>query len=304
MVPLTGTGALGIFLAAIVSGAAATWLARRFAWRFGIVNHPNGIVPQHTRPIAYLGGVGIAGGTAAALLLAVGFDWAAGSLPLRLDLIVGGALFLALGLADDLRPFQPLRKFMLQTVAAAIVVYLRAGLDGNDVDLLAAFLSVFWIVTLVNAVNLTDVCDGLVAGLAGIQFVALATLALADAPWGLAIAGSCVGFLFFNAPAASIFLGDAGSHLLGFWLAALTLDLVDSGGSIVQVVQALLVGGVPLLELVSVTAIRVRKGLPWWKASPDHFALRLQAAGLSRWATDALAWTAMLLLAGLALEMK
>jgi UDP-GlcNAc:undecaprenyl-phosphate GlcNAc-1-phosphate transferase len=303
VVPLTMTAALYVFVASIVSTAAATWLTRRFARRFGIVHHPNEIVPPHTRPIARLGGLGIAAGTAATVLLSVVLDWAPGS-PTRVDLMVGGALFLALGVVDDLSPLAPLRKLTLETVAAAIVVGLRVSLFGNGVDLLAALLAVCWIVTLVQAVSIADVCDGLVAGLACIQFFAVATLMPADGLWGLAITGSCLGFLFYNAPAASIALGGAGSRLLGFWLAALTLDLVDSGGSIAQVVQALLVGGVPLLGLVSVITIRIRNGLPWRNDSSDHFALRLQAAGFSRWATDGLAWTAMLVLAGLALQMK
>jgi UDP-GlcNAc:undecaprenyl-phosphate GlcNAc-1-phosphate transferase len=58
---------------------------------------------------------------------------------------------------------------------------------------------------------------------------------------------------------------------------------------------------VPLFELIFVSSMRIRKKIPWWRGSPDHFSLRLQAAGFSRWATDGLAWTAMLLLAGAAL---
>jgi UDP-GlcNAc:undecaprenyl-phosphate GlcNAc-1-phosphate transferase len=297
---MTASAALQALAAATVLGAGATWLARRFAWQFGIVNQPNAIVPQHTRPIAYLGGVGIAVGTAGVLLLADRLAWT-GHPVARADLIVGGALFLALGVADDLRPFHPFPKFALQVVAAVTVTYLRTRFQPSGVDLLTAVLSVLWIATLVNAVNITDVCDGLAAGLACIQFVALAILVPADALWALVIAGSCVGFLFYNLPAASIFLGDAGSHLLGFWLAALTLDLMDAGRSMAQVIQALLIAGVPALELIFVTTMRIRRGIPWWRGSPDHFSLRLQAAGLSRWVTDALAWTAMLLLAGLAL---
>jgi UDP-GlcNAc:undecaprenyl-phosphate/decaprenyl-phosphate GlcNAc-1-phosphate transferase len=300
VVCMMGSAAVYALVAGTALGAGATWVARRFAWQFGIVNQPNAIVPQHTRPIAYLGGVGIAAGTAGALLLAAVLDWTSHTLA-RADLIAGGALFLALGVADDLRPFRPLPKFSLQVAAAVVVTYLRTSFEGSGVDLLLALISVFWIVTLVNAVNLTDVCDGLAAGLACIQFVALSILVPSDALWALVIAGSCVGFLVYNLPAASIFLGDAGSHLLGFWLAALTLDLLDSGRLMAPVIQALLIGGVPLLELIFVSTTRIRKGIPWWRGSPDHFSLRLQAAGFSRWATDALAWTAMVLLGGLAL---
>lgn len=294
------SSALQTFAASATVGAGATWLARRFAWRFGIINQPNAIVPQHTRPIAYLGGMGIAAGVLGALLLTVVAKSPSWETLGRADLIVGGALYLGLGAADDLHPLRPLPKFALQMAAAIVVVYLRTGPATNWVDLFFMVLSIAWILTLVNAVNLTDVCDGLVAGLACIQFVGLAILVPSDAIWALAIAGSCIGFLVFNAPAASIFLGDAGSHLLGFWLAGVTLDLVNSGEEM-DLIQAALIGGVPLFELTFVSTMRLRKGIPWWKGSPDHFSLRLQGAGFSRWTTDALAWTAMLLLTGSAL---
>jgi UDP-GlcNAc:undecaprenyl-phosphate/decaprenyl-phosphate GlcNAc-1-phosphate transferase len=287
-----------LLAAGLALGAGSTWLARETAWRLGVVNHPNTIVVQHTRPIAYLGGAGIALGVAAAVFLAQAL-W---SIPraglMRPDLLAGGAFYLVLGLADDLRPFRPLPKFGLQLAGAIGVVYLRTANDGFDP--LFAVMSVVWIVTLVNAVNLTDVCDGLVAGLACIQFVALALLVPSTTIWASAIAGSCAGLMLFNAPAASIFLGDAGSHLLGVWLAVLTLDLVVSSRSATSIAQAVLIAGVPLFELIFVSAMRIQKGLPWWQGSPDHFSLRLQSSGFSRWATDSLAWTAMLLLATLA----
>jgi UDP-GlcNAc:undecaprenyl-phosphate GlcNAc-1-phosphate transferase len=289
------------FLTAALVGAGVTWMARHTAWRLGIVNHPNPIVPQHTRPTAYLGGLGIAGGTLGALLVAVALGWTDSSLVLRADLLTGSVLFLALGIADDLRPLRPQPKFALQAAAAGVVIYLRTELATTGMDMLLVFLCAVWIVTVVNAVNMTDVCDGLVAGLACIQFVTLAMLTPLDSLWALAIAGSCVGFLVFNAPSASIFLGDGGTHLLGFWLAALTLDLGYSSGRGAGLLQVLLIGGVPLFELIFVSSMRIRKKIPWWRGSPDHFSLRLQAAGFSRWATDGLAWTAMLLLAGAAL---
>ncbi len=289
--------AIGILAASAALAAASTWLARDVAWRLGIVNQPNAIVAQHTRPIAYLGGVGIAAGVAAASLLLGVFGLVPAADLNRADLVAGGVLYLALGVIDDLRPFRPLPKFGLQLIVAIVAVYLRTRAAPGGPDFLFALLSVFWIVTLVNAVNLTDVCDGLVAGLAFIQFFALALLVPSASIWPLAIAGACAGFMIFNAPAASIFLGDAGSHLLGFWLAVLTLDLVQFSYRITPIAQAVLIAGVPLFELTFVSAMRIRKGIPWWRGSPDHFSLRLQGAGFSRWATDTLAWAAMLLLA-------
>lgn len=297
--PMIDPEVIKVLTAGLALGAGSTWLARETAWRLGVVNQPNVIVVQHTRPIAYLGSAGIALGVAAALVLTHAL-WSMPSGMIRPDLIAGGAFYLVLGLADDLSPLRPLPKFAFQLVGAIGVVYLRTVTAGDGFDPLIALLSIVWIVTLVNAVNLTDVCDGLVAGLACIQFVTLALLVPSTAIWSLAVAGACAGFMLFNAPAASIFLGDAGSHLLGFWLAVLTLDLMASSYSLTSLAQAVLVAGVPLFELIFVSTMRIQKGLPWWRGSPDHFSLRLQSSGLSRWATDSLAWAAMLLLATLA----
>ncbi|MFL5495541.1 MAG: MraY family glycosyltransferase [Gemmatimonadales bacterium] len=291
LLPMLGAG--------VATGALATWSARFLARRLGIVSHPNPIVPQHTGTIAYLGGMAVAAGAVGAL--ALGGAPSRALIGGRLDLIVGASLFLALGVVDDLRPLRPLSKFLAQACFAAVAVRLRLDPGADALHLLWYALSVGWILTVVNAVNLTDVCDGLVAGLAIIQLAVLSFLVPADGPWALAMAAACMGFLLFNAPPATIFLGDAGSHLLGFCLAILTLDLVGNDHRFPSVAQAILVAGVPLFELIFLVAVRARKGLPWWRGSPDHFSLRLQAAGYTRWEADFLAWAVMLLLAAVAL---
>jgi UDP-GlcNAc:undecaprenyl-phosphate GlcNAc-1-phosphate transferase len=97
-----------------------------------------------------------------------------------------------------------------------------------------------------------------------------------------------------------VFLGDAGSHLLGFWLGALTMAAVHGRPAGAGAAEVALWAGVPLFELVFLVVVRTRKGLRWWRGSPDHFSLRLQAAGLSRTATDAVACCFAVLLAGAA----
>lgn len=292
-------------LACLVLGAATslvtTALARAAAVRTGLVARPNPIVPQHTAPVAYLGGLGLAGGVAYAL--AILHD--AGAVPELLASpgarggLAGSVAFLALGLADDVRPFTPGPKLALQALAAAVAVGLgwAAPLTGHPA--LDAAASVLWVLVLVNATNFTDVCDGLVGGLGAVTALAFGLLGLAGGPLPFVIAGACLGFLVFNAPPARIYLGDAGSHLLGFLLAVGTLD-VATRGVVAAWPAAALLAGVPLFELVFITGVRVGKGLPWWRGSPDHFSLRAQAAGLGRWRTNALAWTAAATLAGVA----
>lgn len=261
-----------IFCAAAVASVAGTWFARTLALKCGFVSRPNPIVPQHTRPVAYLGGLGVAIGLAMSVAHVPSSLW-----PPAL-------LFLILGIVDDLRPFRPLHKFLLQCVIAALAVLLGFPILG--------FL---WILTLVNAVNLTDVCDGLVASICVPLFLGLALLNPGLAAIAVAVAGASLGFLVFNKPPATIFLGDAGSHLLGFLAAALSplsLRLAPS---------ALLIAGVFLFELVFLIIVRTRKGLQWWKGSPDHFALRLQAHGWSKARTVLAAVAAEVLLAAMAL---
>ncbi len=212
--------ALGAGLAAFFSAILATAGVRAFAHRMNIVNAPNAIVPQHTRPVAYLGGVGVVAGAAAGLVTAT-FLGAEDSAPT--PLVMGTLLFLTLGVYDDVRPLRPARKLVLQLVAALgmALLGLRPGVSESPV--LDVALASLVLVVGVNAVNLTDVCDGLVAGLAALALACWGVLdpSLRVIAWSGA--GACVGFLFFNRPPASIFLGDAGSHALGFALAGVTL---------------------------------------------------------------------------------
>lgn len=291
-------------LAALL-GSFSTWVMRQLARRLNIVNHPNPIVPQHRVPVAYLGGVGVALGAAGALivqeLVSSGMEEVILALPQSVSaILIGSILFLILGVVDDLREFRPLVKFSLQVAITISVVLMGLVLQLTGVILIDGIATGLWILTLVNAMNVTDVCDGLVGGLGTISFLALAFVNPNSSEAWLVLAGACLGFLVWNAPPASIFLGDAGSHMLGFLIAAGTVHLVkeqtlmQGGGS------ALLIAGMPLFELIFITAMRVRKGLPWWRGSPDHFSLRLQASGFSKWQTNLIAWSLGGIMAGTA----
>jgi UDP-GlcNAc:undecaprenyl-phosphate GlcNAc-1-phosphate transferase len=182
---------------------------------------------------------------------------------------------------------------LLQTGAAIGVVSL--GLSGHPLHnrMVDAAMSVAWIVTLVNAVNLTDVCDGLVAGLAAVAFAAFGALGWVEWNFAAVAIGTLAGFLLFNGAPASIFLGDAGSHLLGFVMAVVGLGaFAQPGATPITAGPLLLTVGVFLFELMFLIRMRRSRGVPFWRGSPDHFTLRLQAAGLSRWATVVIAWSA------------
>jgi UDP-GlcNAc:undecaprenyl-phosphate GlcNAc-1-phosphate transferase len=251
-------------------------LARWVARRLGFVSHPNPIVPQHLAPVAYLGGTGIAIGVALGLVLA-----AQRGIAIPAAACAGGLAFLVLGTFDDARPLSPALKLALQLAIAS--GYAAAVAPSPAV----AVVAVLWIATVVNAVNLTDVCDGLVSALAVVSSIAIAVLDGALVP-GI-VAAAAAGFWWINRAPATIFLGDGGSHLLGFAIAAGWLDAWQATPSWSRAGAALLGVAVFLLELGFLIIVRRRRGIPFWRGSPDHLALRLQAAGLSKHQTVAVA---------------
>src|SRR5205085_7736920 len=182
----------------------------------------------HERQTPLLGGVGLFAG----LLAGVGAALAAGALHPSEELfgILGGcAIVFTAGLLDDLRALPPAAKLASQVGAGALVVAtgLQVQIVGNDV--LATAIALLWLVGMTNAFNLLDNMDGLAATLAGIACAYFAIDAVTTHPNRLvlvlaaAVGLACAGFLPFNlrrGASAAAFMGDSGSQLLGFALAA------------------------------------------------------------------------------------
>ncbi|NQT81618.1 undecaprenyl/decaprenyl-phosphate alpha-N-acetylglucosaminyl 1-phosphate transferase [bacterium] len=208
-----------------------------------------------------------------------------------LSIIFGGLLILVLGIIDDKRELRPLWKLIGQVVCSLAVV-----LAGVRITLFipgflpGCLLTVLWIVALTNAFNFLDNVDGLSAGVAAIAsllffFTAVCLKQYFVSLILLALAGSTLGFLRYNFPPATIFMGDAGSMFLGYTLACLTVVATFYSGesqTFFPVVLPVVVLAIPLYELITVSFIRWRKNLPVFKASKDHFSFRLVNLGMSR----------------------
>jgi UDP-GlcNAc:undecaprenyl-phosphate GlcNAc-1-phosphate transferase len=215
-----------------------------------------------------------------------------GDAQIRGPILMGALLFLGLGLLDDIVELAPSSKITCQLLLGSACVGLGLTARVSEWSAMNGILALVWILVVVNAVNLIDVSDGVAAGLIVVALVTFSFLEPAASPFFLAVAGTCFGFLLFNTPPASVLLGDAGTHFLGFVLAAGALETTGGAHPWHAQVSSTLVLGVPLFELFFVVAVRVRKGLRWWEKSPDHIAFRLHAAGLSRWQAVTLAWAA------------
>ena len=183
----------------------------------------------------------------------------------QLLVVVGGALVLGfVGLLDDVQPVSPWIRLAYQVVAAISLwlVGVRAGVfDATWIDLP---ITVLWVVAVTNAFNFIDNMDGIAAGVAIASALGIAAIAGYNGDYlvtslALATAGAALGFLRYNIPPAKIFLGDAGSMLLGFMVAALILKLdLPVGPSAPRMLSTVLLAGVPLFDLSVVVIARLR----------------------------------------------
>ena len=264
-------------LAFLVS-LAATPVVRRLALWCGATDIPDAR-RIHTRPTARAGGVAV-------LLAAVVAIAIYGQVPARLTpgVLAGAALLLAVGLVDDIRSLRAETKLLMQMVAAGLAVAggIRFDLFGSAVSVplatVDAVVTFAWIVLITNAFNLSDGLDGLASGIAIAACLALGATALrggdlAAAATALALVGALLGFLVYNFNPASIFLGDAGSLVLGYALA--TLPLVGSGGAPLPPVAAFLLVALPATDTgVAIARRFLSRSLRVWSDGPFWRGLR------------------------------
>jgi UDP-GlcNAc:undecaprenyl-phosphate GlcNAc-1-phosphate transferase len=149
-------------------------------------------------------------------------------------------------------------------------------------------ITVLWIVGVTNAMNLLDHMDGLASGIGLLVSIAFGLIALQTGQLFLAgalaaLAGACAGFLFFNFPPAKIFLGDAGSYFIGYWLAILTVSFTfyESGRPVYAYSVPFVILAVPLFDITRVIFIRIRNRRPIFRGDQNHFAHRLTGLGMS-----------------------
>ncbi|HUU83754.1 MAG TPA: MraY family glycosyltransferase [Phycisphaerae bacterium] len=294
-----------------IIGLLATVAVRAWARRRGFVDQPGGH-KQHDYPVALGGGIAVMFAVWLPLLAATLFaaacadrslpDWMpqlmqthaegiAARLP-RLLIILGGALVLhILGLIDDSRPLAAAPKFAVQfIVALAVAVLAHVRLLEALPAPVSVALTVLWIVLITNAFNFLDNMDGLSAGVAVIAsgiFAASALLAgqLFVPVMALVLAGALLGFLPFNFAPARIYLGDAGSMVIGYMLALLpvltTFYDPDQGLRPFGVLVPLVVLAVPLYDVFSVCWHRRRAGASIFRGDRRHFSHRLVQRGMS-----------------------
>lgn len=260
---------------------------RTMCRRGGLVDAP-GARKIHDTPMPLAGGLAIFTGLALTLAWRFGFNGVAhpsAEVSARLLALGGGAVaMLALGLLDDRFELRADVKFTGQLLVAASACFagLRLHVFAPGID---HFASVFWILAVTNAFNFMDNMNGLCSGLAAIGALAMGVVLEARGEFAGALlcfttASAALGFLPFNYPRASAFLGDSGSHLLGFLMAALPLNAGMSGPVWPAGAVPILLVAVPLLDLMQVVAVRCWLRRPVWIGDRNHLSHRLVSLGL------------------------
>jgi UDP-GlcNAc:undecaprenyl-phosphate GlcNAc-1-phosphate transferase len=287
-----------VLLMSFAGSLAATWLCKKIAIKFGIVDRPDDLVKTHKEPIAYLGGLGMLIGLIIGVLAGIGClryeEFRSPALKWLLGILAGGTIACFVGLTDDIFNLKPRQKFLGQIIAA--VILLLVGITPNlqriagPLNLpmpsyleavLSIFIVIFFVLGATNSLNLLDGLDGLCAGVTTIITIAMLLLSVHLATWGysevgdpvriiicLGLVGGVCGFLPFNRYPAKIFMGDAGSMLLGFMVAALMLLFAE--GVPRWWMASIVVFGLPILDTAVALVRRLLNHRPLFVSDRGH----------------------------------
>jgi len=264
------------FILSFLLALYGTPLAQKVAFRYQILDQPDGKLKKHSQPVPYMGGVIVYFAFISPISLIFNFNQQ------LLGILFASSILLLVGLFDDLKALTPGIKFLFQMVATYIL--LKSGII---IDLtifpkwLDIVLSFFWILTVINAFNIIDIMDGLAASVGAMTALTVFVISLYSGDFlisilAVSLAAALLAFLKFNWEPASIYLGDAGSMVLGLIIGSLVMMVRYTRYNALAFLSGLVVLGIPLFDLAYVILLRIVKGRTPFLGSPDHFALRLR----------------------------
>ncbi|HEX4484314.1 MAG TPA: MraY family glycosyltransferase [Solirubrobacteraceae bacterium] len=312
--------ALYAFLVAAAVSALLTPLTMRIAKAVGAIDEPRERGLSES-PTPLLGGLAIFAGTAVAALiwLPAGF---AKEHELWHGVLLAAAVITLVGAIDDRFELPPVVKLAGQIVAAVIVVHYGVAVKAITLPFVGTLafpnagvtnagpvLTVLGLVLMMNVVNFSDGVDGLAAGVCTIIAGAMTVIAFdlgrpQPAVLAALTAGAALGFLFYNFPPASSFMGDCGANLLGLMMGVITVEAAVKTAAVVSFVLPLILLAVPFLDTTFVVLKRLKYRQPIYRPDSEHFHHRMARIGFSSRRTIAYLYAWTLMLAGLALALR
>jgi len=283
-----------LILTSLFLALALTPLCKRLAWRLRIVDLPDAQRKLHGGPVPRLGGLAILASILGAygLLLLARFSSGAiiwQDLPLVLRILPSMLVVFAVGLADDIHSLRPWVKFGIEAAAAALAWFGGihvSGIEGHTLPVALGFLvTIVWIVSCTNAINLIDGLDGLAAGVSLFAAITMLMAALIEHNYPMALVtvplvGALLGFLRYNFHPATIFLGDSGSLSLGFILACCAAVWSEKAMTTLGLSAPLIALAVPLLDTVLAVIRRFINNERIFGADRAHIHHKLLSQGL------------------------
>jgi UDP-GlcNAc:undecaprenyl-phosphate/decaprenyl-phosphate GlcNAc-1-phosphate transferase len=317
------------FVGAFATALIALPLWRKWCLRSGLVDDP-GHRKIHERPVPLAGGLAVMTALVLPILLGLLALWAQrlnllslfdsgttdrlsyglNKRSLELAAIFLGAFgMLIVGLLDDKHELKPSVKFAGQFLIAALVAAAGARITLFIPSVIFSYaITIVWILTLINAFNFMDNMNGLCAGLGAISALCFALLSAFAGQYLVALiafvtCGALLGFLPYNFPRARAFLGDAGSHLVGYLLAVLAIlphFYSQKNPHALAVLSPLLILAVPLGDMVWVVLLRWKLGKPFYVGDNNHLSHRLVQRGFTHAKAVMLIWLLAAILGALA----
>jgi UDP-GlcNAc:undecaprenyl-phosphate GlcNAc-1-phosphate transferase len=293
------TPLLLLFVAGLFCSLVFTGLAQGIGKRIGLVDQPDGRRKIHAREVPLVGGIAVFISTVIVLVVAFVVpgpfnDSAESDARQLIGLLIGSVVICAVGVIDDYYHLRGRYKLLGQGLAVAIVMY--SGLQVKivtvfnwDLDLgwMAVPFTVFWLLGAINSLNLLDGMDGLLGTVGAIVCLAFAAMAamlnhVVGACVATALAGALIGFLRYNAPPASVFLGDAGSMLVGLVIGVLAIRCCLKGPATVALAAPAALLILPILDTTAALVRRKLTGRSIFATDRGHLHHCLLRGGLSR----------------------
>jgi len=291
---LFGAGVLGLILSSILIMIVLYFVSSRLKLQKFSLRY------QHIKQVPRFGGIGLFWGFIGTLML---LWWIPTGKPLigleflpqnRLaGFCIGGLLAWGIGFVDDLIDLRTRWKLLGQIFLSVLAIGLGFEINTIQVPIFqnmdlgpwSWLITIFWIVGVMNSINLIDGLDGLAGGIVIVALAFFATICWWQGQYSLILLifmliGVTLGFLAFNRPQASVFMGDSGSMFLGYALALISIwvtDIPERGSSLIP----LLILAVPIIDTVFALFRRLFKGIPFYSADYDHLHHRLIARGFS-----------------------
>jgi UDP-GlcNAc:undecaprenyl-phosphate GlcNAc-1-phosphate transferase len=312
--------ALYAFLVAAAVSALLTPLTMRFARAVGAIDEPRERGLSES-PTPLLGGLAIFAGTfvAALIWLPAGYG---SEHELWHGVLLAAAVITLVGAIDDRFDLPPGVKLAGQVLAAVIVVHYGVAVKAITLPFVGTLafpnagvtnagpvLTVLGLVLMMNVVNFSDGVDGLAAGVCTIIAGAMTVIAFdlgrpQPAVLAALTAGAALGFLIYNFPPASSFMGDCGANLLGLMMGVITVEGAVKTAAVVSFVLPLILLAVPFLDTTFVVLKRLKYRQPIYRSDSEHIHHRMARIGFSSRRTIAYLYAWTLMLAGLALALR